>query len=98
MQAETGAGTGSPHKGLVENLMEKAKEILPHQITGAGPAPASSTTSAAYPYASGANAVRILHNLCCIVQEASIFLPEIQHAAMHSLIAVMLETNTLKLA
>lgn len=51
MQAETGASSGSPHKGLVENLLEKAKEILPHQLTGADPAPASSTTSAAYPYA-----------------------------------------------
>ena len=56
MQAETSANAGSPHKGLVENLMEKAKEILPHQITGADPAPASTTTSAGYRYASGGNA------------------------------------------
>lgn len=34
MQANTGAGAGAPHKGLVEELVEKAKEYLPHQLTG----------------------------------------------------------------
>lgn len=56
MQAETGATAGSPHKGLVENLVEKAKEILPHQLTGVGPAPASTGNSAAEPYASRGDA------------------------------------------
>ena len=64
MQTETGTGAGSPHKGLVENLVEKAKEILPHQLTGAGPAPAS-TNSAAHPNASGGNAT--VGALCCPV-------------------------------
>lgn len=55
MQAETGASGGPSHKGLVENLVEKAIEILPHQITGADPVPASPATSATHPYASGAD-------------------------------------------
>ena len=33
-QANTGASAGAPHKGLVEELVEKAKEYLPHQLTG----------------------------------------------------------------
>lgn len=55
MQAETGASGGPSHKGLVENLVEKAIEILPHQITGADPVPAPTAASATHPYASGAN-------------------------------------------
>ncbi|KAL0040887.1 hypothetical protein WJX79_008644 [Trebouxia sp. C0005] len=34
IDANTGAGAGAPHKGLVEELVEKAKEYLPHQLTG----------------------------------------------------------------
>jgi len=34
VQADTGASAGAPHKGLVEELVEKAKEYLPHQLTG----------------------------------------------------------------
>ncbi len=34
IQANTGASAGAPHKGLVEELVEKAKEYLPHQLTG----------------------------------------------------------------
>ncbi|DBB07603.1 TPA: hypothetical protein ACH3X3_009040 [Trebouxia sp. C0006] len=34
IDADTGAGAGAPHKGLVEELVEKAKEYLPHQLTG----------------------------------------------------------------
>ncbi|KAL3154582.1 hypothetical protein ABBQ32_014034 [Trebouxia sp. C0010 RCD-2024] len=55
IDAETGASGGPSHKGLVENLVEKAIEILPHQITGADPVPAPTAASATHPYASGAN-------------------------------------------
>ena len=55
MQAETGTGAGPTRKGLVENLVEKAIEILPHQITGADPVPAPTATSAGHPYASEGN-------------------------------------------
>ncbi|DBB04179.1 hypothetical protein WJX77_004720 [Trebouxia sp. C0004] len=34
IDANTGASAGAPHKGLVEELVEKAKEYLPHQLTG----------------------------------------------------------------
>ena len=45
MQAQTGAGSGAPHKGLVEELVEKAREYLPHQLTGAAPHPTTATDS-----------------------------------------------------
>lgn len=57
MQAETGASAGSPHKGMMENLVEKAREILPHQITGAEPTHAA--TSAAYPNTSAVGTTRV---------------------------------------
>ena len=79
-----GASAGSPHKGLVENLVEKAKEILPHQLTGAGPAPVS-TNSAAYPYASGGNAAvgALLSRLPCCIVTSFICWSELQNADMY---------------
>ena len=55
VQPETGASQGPPHKGLVEELVEKAKEYLPHQLTGAEPHPTHAgdvyNASAGGPYA-----------------------------------------------
>lgn len=87
MQAETGGSAGASHKGLVENLVEKAIEILPHQITGADPAPASTGTgtSAPHPYASGENA-RVgtqLMSCCHLFNETFFFFVEVKHAVTH---------------
>ena len=83
MQTETGASVGSPHKGLVENLVEKAKEILPHQLTGVGPAPASTGNSAADPYAWRENAtVGALPSLVGLLYCDKAW-SELYHAAMH---------------
>ena len=51
VQANSGISDGGSHKGLVEELVEKAKELLPHQLTG-------SETQSSTAYAANTHRVR----------------------------------------